>query len=70
MLEKTYPFSNGNEKKIEKIIDDQAVMINHMIFTNGKTAIPDWLRPTVLISRKPKKLSFGHKKNMRFLLMP
>ena len=36
MLEKTYPFTNGNEKKIEKIIDDQAVMINHMIFPEGE----------------------------------
>ena len=36
MLEKTYTFSNGNEKKIEKIIDDQAVMINHMIFPEGE----------------------------------
>ncbi len=35
MLEKIYPFANGNEKQIEKIIDDQPVMINHMIFPEG-----------------------------------
>ncbi|WP_303870271.1 cupin domain-containing protein [Acetobacterium wieringae] len=35
MLEKIYAFTNGNEKLIEKIIDDQPVMINHMIFPEG-----------------------------------
>ncbi len=32
MIEKIFAFANDNEKRIEKIIDDQAVMINHMIF--------------------------------------
>ncbi|WP_296557653.1 cupin domain-containing protein [uncultured Acetobacterium sp.] len=36
MLEKIYAFANGNEKRIEKIIDDQPVMINHMIFPEGE----------------------------------
>ena len=36
MIEKIFAFANDNEKKIEKIIDDQAVMINHMIFPEGE----------------------------------
>lgn len=36
MLEKIYTFANGNEKRIEKIIDDQPVMINHMVFPEGE----------------------------------
>lgn len=31
MIEKTYSFSTDDTKNIEKIIDDDAVMINHMI---------------------------------------
>ncbi|HAZ06609.1 cupin domain-containing protein [Acetobacterium wieringae] len=36
MLEKIYAFTSGSEKRIEKIIDDQPVMINHMIFPEGE----------------------------------
>ena len=35
MIEKLYNFSLGDEKKIEKIIDDDAALINHFVFPNG-----------------------------------
>lgn len=35
MIEKLYNFTIGDEKKIEKIIDDDAALINHFIFPKG-----------------------------------
>lgn len=44
MLEKVYSFSHYTEentdKKIEKVIDDENVMINHMILPEG-TCVPE-----------------------------
>ena len=36
MIEKAYNFSTDDNKKIEKIIDDDAVMINHMILPKNE----------------------------------
>ncbi|MGB7605110.1 MAG: cupin domain-containing protein [Lutisporaceae bacterium] len=35
MIEKIYPFSLMDEKTIEKIVDDENVVINHMILTKN-----------------------------------
>ncbi len=35
MIEKLYNFTIGDEKKVEKIIDDDAALINHFIFPKG-----------------------------------
>ncbi|KXZ39505.1 hypothetical protein SAMN05661008_00309 [Alkalithermobacter thermoalcaliphilus JW-YL-7 = DSM 7308] len=40
MIEKIYNFSDASEKLIEKIIDDENVVLNHMILTKG-TALPE-----------------------------
>ncbi|MBP8784060.1 MAG: cupin domain-containing protein [Synergistaceae bacterium] len=34
-MEIRYPFKQTNEKLVEKILDDDAVMINHMILNKG-----------------------------------
>ncbi|MGI6176035.1 MAG: cupin domain-containing protein [Christensenellales bacterium] len=36
MLEKLYSFSIDDEKHIEKIIDDDPVLINHMVLPKGE----------------------------------
>ncbi|SHH38671.1 MULTISPECIES: cupin domain-containing protein [Tepidibacter] len=36
MLEKIYKYSTGNEKAIEKIINDENIHLNHMIFNKGE----------------------------------
>lgn len=40
MLEKTYAFSIGNEKNIEKMIDDNDVVVNHIVLPKG-AALPE-----------------------------
>lgn len=35
MIEKTYDFSVLDDKKVEKLIDDDVAMINHMVFPKG-----------------------------------
>ncbi len=35
MLEKIYEYSKEDNKKAEKLIDDDNAMINHMIFPKG-----------------------------------
>ena len=40
MLEKTYKFTKPEEKLIEKIIDDENVVLNHMILTKD-TGLPE-----------------------------
>lgn len=35
MLEKLYNFSNEDKKNVEKLIDDDNIAINHMIFPKG-----------------------------------
>lgn len=40
MLEKKYLFSSANEKLIEKVIDDDNVVINHMVLTKD-TGLPE-----------------------------
>lgn len=40
MKEKSYNFKNSNEKIIEKIIDDDNLLLNHMILTKG-TGLPE-----------------------------
>ena len=40
MIEKTYSYAISDEKHIEKLIDDDPVMINHMILPKGE-AVPD-----------------------------
>lgn len=39
-MEKLYNFKNSEEKLIEKILDDDVVMINHMIL-NQEEALPE-----------------------------
>lgn len=39
MLEKVYEFKRVNEKVIEKLIDDDNLALNHMVFTKG-TGLP------------------------------
>ncbi len=39
MIEKAIPFSQGDEKVIERVIDEMAVGINHMILPQG-TGLP------------------------------
>ncbi|MGF7017890.1 quercetin dioxygenase-like cupin family protein [Lachnospiraceae bacterium PF1-21] len=39
-MEKLYSFKNSEEKLIEKILDDDVVMINHMILNQGE-ALPE-----------------------------
>ncbi len=39
MLEKKYTYVKANEKKIEKIVDDNNVVINHMILSKD-TGLP------------------------------
>lgn len=36
MLENIYGFTSGNEKRVEKIIDDDPVLINHMVLPKGE----------------------------------
>jgi len=36
MLEKNYKFKNSDEKAIEKIVDDENLLLNHMVFKNGE----------------------------------
>jgi quercetin dioxygenase-like cupin family protein len=36
MIEKAYNFSTDDKKNIEKIIDDDAVMINHMVLPKNE----------------------------------
>ncbi|MDL2219759.1 cupin domain-containing protein [Ruminococcaceae bacterium OttesenSCG-928-O06] len=38
-MEKVYGFNQSNEKLIEKILDDDVVMINHIILNQGE-ALP------------------------------
>lgn len=40
MIEKSYPYATDDLKHIEKIIDDDPVMINHMVLPYGEF-IPD-----------------------------
>lgn len=40
MLEKNYNFKDIKEKVIEKIVDDDNLMLNHMILTKG-TGLPE-----------------------------
>ncbi|OPJ56809.1 cupin domain-containing protein [Alkalithermobacter paradoxus] len=40
MIEKVYKFADASEKLIEKIIDDENVVLNHMILTKG-AALPE-----------------------------
>lgn len=40
MLEKAYEIKRVNEKVVERIIDDENLAINHMIFTKG-TGLPE-----------------------------
>jgi quercetin dioxygenase-like cupin family protein len=40
MIEKNYKFNRQNEKLIEKVVDDDNVVLNHMILTNG-TGLPE-----------------------------
>lgn len=35
MLEKKYEFKLAEEKMVEKIVDDDNLVINHMVFTKG-----------------------------------
>jgi len=42
MIEKSYQFKNSNEKTIEKIIDDNNLLLNHMILVKG-TGLPEHL---------------------------
>lgn len=36
MIEKLYDFSNNDTKKVGKLIDDESILINHMIFPKGE----------------------------------
>lgn len=36
MIEKSYSFSIDDTKNVEKLIDDEPVLINHMIFPKGE----------------------------------
>lgn len=36
MIEKIYNFSKGHERKIDKIVNDDDIMINHMTFFKGE----------------------------------
>lgn len=40
MLEKVYCFSSANTKNVEKIIDDDPIVINHMVLPQG-AALPE-----------------------------
>lgn len=40
MIEKNYKFKNSSEKTIEKIIEDDNLLLNHMILTKG-TGLPE-----------------------------
>jgi quercetin dioxygenase-like cupin family protein len=40
MIERRYPFTISDEKHIEKIVDDDPVMINHIILPKGE-CVPD-----------------------------
>lgn len=40
MIEKNYKIKNSNEKLIEKIVDDDNLLLNHMILTKG-TGLPE-----------------------------
>lgn len=40
MLEKVYLFSTEDTKNIEKLIDDEPLLINHMVLTKG-TGLPE-----------------------------
>jgi len=40
MIERTYAYATDNMKHIEKIIDDDPVMINHMVLPQGE-CVPD-----------------------------
>ncbi|SCP97072.1 cupin domain-containing protein [Anaerobium acetethylicum] len=40
MLEKAYEFTIGKEKIIEKIVEDEKVMINHVVL-EGHTGLPE-----------------------------
>lgn len=40
MLEKLYTYSKEDSKKIEKLIDDDNLLLNHMIFTKD-TGLPE-----------------------------
>lgn len=40
MLEKLYNFTRPEEKIIEKIVDDENVVLNHMVLTKG-TGLPE-----------------------------
>lgn len=42
MIEKNYKFKNCSEKNIAKIIDDDNLLLNHMILTKG-TGLPEHL---------------------------
>ncbi|MGF6376484.1 quercetin dioxygenase-like cupin family protein [Clostridiales Family XIII bacterium PM5-7] len=35
-MEKTYKFKQSSEKLVEKLLDDDVVMINHMILNQGE----------------------------------
>ena len=37
MVEKTYAFSTQPDKKIEKIVDDDNLIINHMVLPKGES---------------------------------
>lgn len=40
MIEKNYKIKSSNEKLIEKIVDDDNLLLNHMILTKG-TGLPE-----------------------------
>lgn len=40
MIEKNYKFKNSSEKVIEKIVEDDNLLLNHMILTKG-TGLPE-----------------------------
>ncbi|AOY74920.1 cupin domain-containing protein [Clostridium formicaceticum] len=40
MLEKVYGFDGKNEKLIEKVVDDENLVLNHMILVKG-TGLPE-----------------------------
>lgn len=58
MIEKLYDFSKKDTKQIEKLVDDESILINHMILPKGE-GLPEATHSTYFIyDRNVINLSF------------
>ena len=59
MIEQIYNFSTGNEKSVERVIQDENVHYIHMVFNNGEGLPEHFSNSNVYMTVIRGKLSIG-----------